>query len=78
MAKQGARKHNFYFPEWMSRELEAEAARLDRSTSWLVQQAWKLAKAEVTRRAPSRSAGSPPGGLGYSRPPWRPGTMPSI
>jgi len=78
MAKQGGRKHNFYFPEWMSRELEAEAARLDRSTSWIVQRAWKLAKGEMARAGRSSSPGSPDGRLGYSRPPWRSGTMPSI
>ena len=58
MAKQGSRKHSFHFPEWMARELEAEAARLDRSTSWIVQRAWKLAKAAMARSAPSRSARS--------------------
>ena len=57
MAKQGGRKkHSFHFPEWMARELEAEAARLDRSTSWIVQRAWKLARAAMARSAPSRVA----------------------
>ena len=59
MAKQGGRKkHSFQFPEWMARELGAEAARLDRSTSWIVQRAWKLARAAMARSAPSRSARS--------------------
>lgn len=49
MTKPTGRKHSFYFPDWMSRELEAEAARLDRSTSWILQRAWKLARAEIAQ-----------------------------
>ena len=49
MTKRAGRKHSFYFPDWMSRELEAEAARLERSTSWVLQRAWKLAHAEIAR-----------------------------
>jgi uncharacterized small protein (TIGR04563 family) len=49
MTKPASRKHSFYFPAWMSRELEAEAVRLDRSTSWILQRAWKLAHAQVAR-----------------------------
>jgi uncharacterized small protein (TIGR04563 family) len=49
MTKRAGRRHSFYFPDWMSREVEAEAVRLDRSTSWILQRAWKLARAEMAR-----------------------------
>ena len=59
MTKPTGRKHSFYFPDWMSREIEAEAARLDRSTSWILQRAWKLARTEVARIERSRFSRSP-------------------
>jgi uncharacterized small protein (TIGR04563 family) len=59
MTKRGGRRHSFYFPDWMSREIEAEAARLDRSTSWILQRAWKLARAEMARIERSRLSRSP-------------------
>ena len=50
------RKRSFYFPDWMTREVEAEAMRLDRSVSWILQRAWKLARADI-RRAEPRTPG---------------------
>lgn len=38
------RKQSLYFPEEMLHEIQAEAQRQDRSLSWIVQQAWKLAR----------------------------------
>lgn len=49
------RKQSLYFPETMLEEIKAEAARLDRSLSWVVQRAWKTARAEV-RKIPSSQA----------------------
>ena len=46
------RKHSLYFPETMLTEIKDEAARLDRSLSWVVQRAWKLARADI-RKIPS-------------------------
>lgn len=46
------RKQSLYFPEIMLQEIKDEAARLDRSLSWIVQRAWKLARAEI-RKIPS-------------------------
>ena len=46
------RKQSLYFPEGMLQELKEEAARLDRSLSWVVQRAWKMAKADI-RQIPS-------------------------
>lgn len=46
------RKQSLYFPEEMLVEIRDEAARLDRSLSWIVQRAWKLARKQV-RAMPS-------------------------
>ncbi len=43
------RKQSLYFPDEMLREIETEAQRLDRSLSWVVQHAWKLARAQLAR-----------------------------
>ena len=40
------RKQSLYFPEAMLQEIKDEAARLDRSLSWVVQRAWKMARLE--------------------------------
>jgi uncharacterized small protein (TIGR04563 family) len=41
------RKQSLYFPESMLQEIKDEAARLDRSLSWNVQRAWKIARLEI-------------------------------
>ncbi len=41
-----------YFPTDILDEIQRESKRQDRSISWLIQQAWKLA-AEELRRVPS-------------------------
>ena len=46
------RKQSLYFPEDMLEEIQREAHRQDRSISWIVQQAWKVARADI-RRLPS-------------------------
>ncbi len=43
------RKQSLYFPVEMLREIQEEATRQDRSLSWVVQQAWKVARAEVAK-----------------------------
>ena len=43
------RKQSLYFPEEMLREIQLEANRQDRSLSWIVQQAWRLARSEIMR-----------------------------
>ncbi len=43
------RKQSLYFPESMLQEIKEEAARLDRSLSWVVQRAWKLARQEIKK-----------------------------
>ncbi len=41
------RRQSLYFPEEMLNEIWTEAERLDRSLSWLLQRAWKLARKEL-------------------------------
>ena len=43
------RKQSLYFPEDVLREIVSEANRQDRSLSWIVQQAWRIARGEITR-----------------------------
>ena len=43
------RKQSLYFPEAMLKEIQAEANRQDRSLSWIVQQAWRVARVEIKR-----------------------------
>jgi uncharacterized small protein (TIGR04563 family) len=47
MARTEKQKQSLYFPEDMLREIMAESVRLDRSLSWTVQQAWRLARTQV-------------------------------
>ncbi len=46
------RKQSLYFPEDMLEEIQREAQRQDRSISWIVQQAWKVARTDI-RKLPS-------------------------
>jgi uncharacterized small protein (TIGR04563 family) len=41
------RKQSLYFPEDMLNEIQMEANRQDRSLSWIVQQAWKIARDRI-------------------------------
>jgi uncharacterized small protein (TIGR04563 family) len=45
--KKDRHRQSFYLPETMLEEIRAEAKRLNRSVSWVVQRAWKLAKREL-------------------------------
>lgn len=47
--KPDKRKQSLYFPESMLTEIKEEAARLDRSLSWVVQRAWKIARPELKK-----------------------------
>ena len=46
------RRQALYFPSDMLAELEQESQRQDRSISWLIQQAWRIARQEM-RHIPS-------------------------
>ncbi len=52
MSTTDSRKQSLYFPEEMLEEIQREANRQDRSISWIVQQAWKVARNDL-RRMPS-------------------------
>ena len=43
------RKQSLYFPEEMLAEIKREALRQDRSLSWIVQQAWRIARDEIKK-----------------------------
>lgn len=45
-------KQSLYFPENMLEEIQKEAKRQDRSISWIVQQAWRVARSDL-RKIPS-------------------------
>ena len=49
MAKSDKRKQSLYFPEEMLQEISREANRQDRSLSWIVQKAWKIARDEISK-----------------------------
>ena len=43
------RKQSLYFPTDMLEEIRREAARQDRSLSWIVQKAWKVARPKLAK-----------------------------
>jgi len=45
--KADKRKQSLYFPETMLVEIKGEAQRLNRSLSWVIQRAWKVARKTV-------------------------------
>jgi uncharacterized small protein (TIGR04563 family) len=47
--KTDKRKQSLYFPETMLDEIKLEAQRLNRSLSWVVQRAWKVARVDVKK-----------------------------
>lgn len=49
MAHGQTRRQALYFPADMLAELQGESGRQDRSISWLIQQAWKIARSELHR-----------------------------
>ena len=49
MSSTDKRKQSLYFPEDMLREIKFEASRQDRSLSWIVQQAWKVARGDIQK-----------------------------
>lgn len=49
MARADKRKQSLYFPEDMLKEIQFEATRQDRSLSWIVQKAWKIARKDIQK-----------------------------
>jgi uncharacterized small protein (TIGR04563 family) len=57
------RKQSVYFSTEILQEIAEAANRLDRSMSWIVQKAWRLARAEIARfPAPQRLEPGPEAG----------------
>ena len=52
MSATDKRKQSLYFPETMLQEIQKEAARLDRSLSWIVQRCGKIGLSDI-RKLPS-------------------------
>lgn len=51
------RKRSLYFPDNILREMQSEARRQERSLSWIVQYAWRIARAELMRLPSVGSSG---------------------
>ena len=49
MAGTDKRKQSLYFPESMLQDIQVEAARLDRSLSWIVQRCVKIGLQEIRK-----------------------------
>lgn len=60
MATTDHRKQSLYFPEDMLAEIQREANRQDRSLSWIVQQAWKVARGDIRKMPSVNDVLSPP------------------
>ena len=58
MGNADKRKQSLYFPAEMLEEIQHEAARRDRSLSWIVQQGWKLARERMKTFPASNDTGS--------------------
>ena len=48
-------KQSLYFPGEMLKEIQQEAKRLDRSLSWVVAYAWKVARGKIKKMSASDS-----------------------
>ncbi|HXW53578.1 MAG TPA: TIGR04563 family protein [Myxococcota bacterium] len=53
------RKRSLYFPDNILREMQSEAKRQERSLSWIVQYAWRIARSELMRLPSVGSSGFP-------------------
>ena len=49
MAGSDKRKQSLYFPEQMLKDIQSEAARQDRSLSWIVQKAWLISRETIKK-----------------------------
>ena len=49
MNRTDKRKQSVYIPEAMLSEIKREAERQERSLSWIMQRAWKIARGEIMK-----------------------------
>ena len=75
MAGSDKRKQSLYFPDDMLSEITREAIRLDRSLSWMVQRAWRIAS-EGVGKFPSMSSLLAGPAMAAATPGKRPGPVP--
>jgi uncharacterized small protein (TIGR04563 family) len=54
------RKQSLYFPVEVLQQVQEEAVRLDRSLSWVVQRAWRLAREQIATLPGSVAAEAAP------------------
>ena len=69
MAATDHRKQSLYFPEDMLDEIQREATRQDRSLSWIVQQAWKVARGDIKKMPSVNDVITPASAVAPPRPP---------
>jgi uncharacterized small protein (TIGR04563 family) len=60
MFPRGKRKLSLYFPDFLLRQLEAEAQRLDRPLSWLIQRAWRIGYRQIQEERQAKEAARVP------------------
>jgi uncharacterized small protein (TIGR04563 family) len=53
------KKKSFYFPFDVLAEIQAEAARQNRSVSWLIQRAWRIAQPVFQEQPAHHELGAP-------------------
>jgi len=55
-------RQSLYFPKEMLEEIKTEALRQDRSLSWIIQKAWRVARPKIEQlpSANEMEPGSPP------------------
>ena len=49
MTRTDKRKQSVYIPEAMLSEIKRECERQERSLSWIIQRAWKIARGEIMK-----------------------------
>ena len=49
MTRTDKRKQSVYIPEPMLSEIKRECERQERSLSWIMQRAWKIARGEIMK-----------------------------
>lgn len=49
MNRSDPRKQSFYLPGDLLDEIVQESVRLDRSLSWIIQQAWRVAREKIRK-----------------------------
>ena len=57
MSTTDKRKRSLYFPDTILREMQTEAKRQERSLSWIVKYAWRIARSELMRLPSVGSSG---------------------